>query len=333
MILVDVDSASLARVRLTPSPAYELIGWLMLAAQGRRHPVFGDPGPAARTALRDPRTALVAAVLPQAGRGYIPDLLTPQPPAGRRSRLLEAQLDAVAATPSGVVAQQLEWCAAERELPGEARAAVRAGTFATRVAEGMRAFWRATLADGWSALHGTLDADIRARSHRLAEYGVGDVLASLHGDLRWAGGRLEVRKPYRERLALRDDELVLAPSALRWPALSVQICAPGNAVLCYPADGVGADGVGAGAPAAGAAAGHRRRRAVSALLGTTRGVLLCDLGEARSTGDLSTRHGLAPATVSHHLGVLLRAGLVHRTRDGRVVRYQRSARGDVLVGD
>ncbi len=328
MILVDVDSASLARVRLTPSPAYELVGWLMLAAQGRRHPVFGDPGPAARTALRDPRTALIAAILPSAGRGYIPDLLTPQPPAGRRARLLEAQLDAVAATSPDVVGRQLAWCAAERALPGEVRAAARTGTFATRVAQGMRVFWQATLADGWAALQGTLDADIRARSHRLAEFGVGDVLATLHPDLRWAGGRLEVHKPYQERLALRDDELVLAPSALRWPALGVQICAPGNAVLCYPADGLGSDRA-----RPGASAGHRRRRAVSALLGITRGALLCDLAEARSTGDLSARHGLAPATVSHHLGILLRAGLVHRTRDGRVVRYQRSASGDVVVGD
>ncbi|WP_116947742.1 ArsR/SmtB family transcription factor [Jiangella endophytica] len=323
MIVVDVDSASLAKVRLTPSPAYELVGWLLLAAQGRRHPVFGDPGPAARAALRDPRTALVASVLPPAGRGYIPDLLTPQPPAGRRAHVLAAQLDAVAATPAVAVDQQLAWCAAERPMPGEVRAAASAGTFAVRVAEGMRTFWRATLADGWAALRDTLDADIRVRSHRLAELGVGAVLASLHPDLSWVDGRLEVRKPYRERLALRDDELVLAPSALRWPALSVQVCAPGNAVLSYPADGLGT----------GPAAGHRRRRAVSALLGSTRGALLCDLGEARSTGDLSARHGLAAATVSHHLGVLLRAGLVARTRDGRVVRYQRSARGDVVVGD
>lgn len=324
MIVVDVDSASLARVRLTPSPAYELVGWLMLAAQGRRHPVFGDPGPAARTALRDPRTALVAAVLPPAGRGYIPDLLTPQPPAGRRTRVLEAQLDAVAATPPEVVDQQLDWCSKERALPDGVRAAAAGGTFATQVAAGMRAFWRATLADGWSALHSTLDADIRARSHRLAEFGVGDVLATLHPKLRWDGGRLEVRTPYRELLALRDDELVLAPSALRWPSLSVQVCAPGDVVLCYPAAGVGT---------ARTAGEHRPVRAVSELLGSTRGLLLCDLGEARSTGDLSTRHGLATATVSHHLGVLLRAGLVHRTRDGRVVRYQRSSRGDVLVGD
>lgn len=322
MIEVDVDSASLARVRLTPSPAYELVGWLLLAAQGRRHPVFGDPGPAARAALRDPRTALAAAVLPAGGRGYIPDLLTPQPPVGRRARLLEAQLEAVAATPADEVHQQLAWCAAERPLPDEVRAAASAGTFAASAAEGMRTFWQATLADGWGALQGTLDADIRTRSHRLAEFGVGAVLASLHADLSWAEGRLQVRTRYHERLRLRDDELVLAPSALRWPALSVQVCAPGNAVLCYPADGLGA-----GPP------GRHRRRAVSALLGTTRGALLCDLGEARSTADLSARHGLAAATVSHHLGVLLRAGLVHRARDGRVVRYQRSSSGDVLLGD
>lgn len=326
MILVDVDSASLARVRLAPSPAYELVGWMMLAAQGRRHPVFGDPGPAARNALRAPSAALVAAVLPVAGRGYIPDMLTPKPPPGRSALALNVQLETVAATAPDVVHQQLRWCAGERAVPAQAWGAADTGKFAVRVAEGMRAFWRATLADGWAALSTALDADIRRRSHRLAASGVGDVLASLHAGLRWSAGRIEVRTPYHERLALHDDELVLAPSALRWPALSVQVCAPEDAVICYPADGVG------GSAARTGSTGRAGRQALSELVGSTRGALLRDLDEARSTGDLSSRHSLAAATVSHHLGVLLRAGLVHRTRDGRVVRYQRSARGDVLLG-
>jgi DNA-binding transcriptional ArsR family regulator len=60
--------------------------------------------------------------------------------------------------------------------------------------------------------------------------------------------------------------------------------------------------------------------------------VLADLDVPRSTGELSDRHELAPATVSYHLGVLLRAGLVVRQRAGRTVRYHRTERGDGLVG-
>jgi transglutaminase-like putative cysteine protease len=40
---------------------------------------------------------------------------------------------------------------------------------------------------------------------------------------------------------------------------------------------------------------------------------------------------LSASTVSYHLGVLLDAGMVHRTRRGLAVEYARSARGDTLV--
>lgn len=325
MIVVDVDSASLARLRLTPSPAYELVGWLMLAAQGRRHPVYGDPGAAARSELAHPDVALVAGVLPQGGRGYLPDLLTPRPAPGPRSRTLSTQFDAVAATPAWAVAEQLAWCGDEgRRIPDAVRSAAESGTFAARAAAGLRRFWQATLADRWPVLRELLDADIRKRSYQLADFGVGDVLGSLHEDLRWTGGRIEVDKPYDEQVALVDADLVLAPSALRWPALSVQVCHPADAVMCYPVDGLGA---------AAPARPRRERPAVSALLGDSRAQLLVDLTSPRSTGELSARHQLAPATVSHHLGVLLRAGLVHRMRDGRIVRYHRSSRGDALIGE
>src|SRR5215510_1955060 len=36
------------------------------------------------------------------------------------------------------------------------------------------------------------------------------------------------------------------------------------------------------------------------------------------------RHSLAPATISYHLSVMFRAGLLVRSRDGQYVRYRRS---------
>ncbi|MEV0002240.1 helix-turn-helix domain-containing protein [Micromonospora sp. NPDC050980] len=73
------------------------------------------------------------------------------------------------------------------------------------------------------------------------------------------------------------------------------------------------------------------RRLLGDLVGTSRADILADLDVPRSTGELSRRHHLAPATVSYHLGVLLRSGLVRRRRDRHRVLYQRSASGDGLL--
>ncbi|WP_109509040.1 ArsR family transcriptional regulator [Nocardioides speluncae] len=321
MITVAVDHASLARLRLTASPVQEVVAWMRLTVVGRRHPVYGDPGPAARRALTHPDTALVASVMPPSGSGYAPDLLTPQPPPAPASRLLDEQLAAVAATPADQVHEQVGVCAAMgRPLPAETRAAVADGSFGRRAADGLRAFWQATLADGWAGLYGVLEADLATRSATLARGGAGALLGSLHRDLGWDGRRISIGLPYDEELALVDTDIVLAPTALGWPGLSVQVCSPDDAVLGYPALGVGdwarqpvADGT------------------IAELLGLTRARLLGDLALPRTNAELSNRHDLAPATVSHHLGVLHRCGMVVRRRDGRTVLYQRSARGDDLV--
>jgi DNA-binding transcriptional ArsR family regulator len=320
VIVVDLDSASLARLRFAPSPVYELLGWLLLASQQRRHPVFGDPGPAARTALGHPDVRLAASLLPPSGRGYTPDFLTP-PPFSRGPRALEEQLEAIAASDPERVATEVGWCELlAHRLANSTRSEVDKGSLAQRVAAGMRRFWEATLADSWSTLRATLDADIRSRADRLAAEGAGAVLGSIHENVRWTGERVEIEWVGEyEHETVRDSDIVLAPSALCWPRLSVQL--HDHTIFCYPAAGIGGLGL----------ADADRLAAVADLLGASRAALLCDLTEPRSTGDLSRRHQLAPATVSHHLGVLLRAGLVDRARNGRIVHYRRSTRGDALV--
>ncbi|MFD9911024.1 hypothetical protein [Streptomyces sp. NPDC059063] len=322
MIHAHLDAESLGRVRLAPSPALEAVGWLRYAVTGGRHPVFGDPGAAARWALRDPDVALVARCLPvPGGPTYMPDLLTPKPRAGPAARTFAEQLEAVDATPEEEAAFQV--CAVRflgGPVPGDVLTAVEAGTFAERAADGLRKFWQDAVADGWSGLRSVLDADVAARAGEIATYGVGHLLRSLHPDITWAGGRLTVRKNYDETIEYRDAELVLTPMAASWPQVSAQLAEPGNAVLGYPAVGLGG------------AADRPRRPGVGRLLGESRAALLGDLTAPRTTGELAARHCLAPATVSYHLGVLHRTGLVLRERDRQVVRYRRSAQGDVLFG-
>ncbi|MEU5664425.1 ArsR/SmtB family transcription factor [Streptomyces longwoodensis] len=68
------------------------------------------------------------------------------------------------------------------------------------------------------------------------------------------------------------------------------------------------------------------------LLGPTRAGLLTAPARPASTAQLAARHFLSPATVSHHLGVLHRAGLVARSRSGRSVLYRRTSAGSRLAG-
>ena len=50
-----------------------------------------------------------------------------------------------------------------------------------------------------------------------------------------------------------------------------------------------------------------------------------------TTQELARAHAASPAGVSEHLSVLRRAGLVAGRREGRTVRYARTAAGDALV--
>lgn len=311
-----LDAPSLARLRLAVSPASEAAAWLQLTATGRTHSVFGDPGPAARFALRDPDVALLASVL-ATRHDYMPDLLTPKPSVGSASHIWAAQLDAIGQTAAEVVLEQLTY------LPGvgrEVREAAHRGTFAERAASGLTIFWRHAIADAWPELHSRMQADLAVRAKTMTTHGAGAMLGSLHPAVAWTGSSIEVANSFHEELHYANDELVLSPSVLVWPKVLTQLCDPQAALLCYPAHGVGAN----------ATADQVGR--LASLLGRTRASLLRDLDVPRSTTDLSTRHRLAPATVSYHLRVLHGSGLVTRVRDRRTVLYRRTDQGDALHG-
>lgn len=322
MFTLRVDAETVARTRFSPSLAAESLAWLKLAAGPAQHPVFGDPGPAARAALAHPDVALLLDLLPRPGEIYTPDLLTPQPGTATRHRdLLDEQLARIEATPQDDLEEQVlshtsvHW---SRPLPVTARRAAESGMMPRRLANGLARFWRDALAEGWAGLQSVLDRDITHRAKTIAGHGVGAVLGTLHPSIGWAGDAITLAKPFDGEVDVAGRELVLAPGVLSWPGTSVQVDVPGQVVLCYPAHGIGTGG----APPP---------DRLAPVVGAARASLLADLETARSTAELATRTGYAPGTVSYHLGALHRAGLVSRSRDGRFVLYQRTPQAVVLL--
>ncbi|MGH8774202.1 MAG: winged helix-turn-helix domain-containing protein [Jiangellaceae bacterium] len=320
MIVATLDAASLGRVRLAPSPAFEALSWLKLAAGRRRHPVFGDPGASARFALRDPDVALLAALVPSGAVGYMPDLLTPKPPPGPPALTFMSQLEVMCETPDSRVAEEVTERFESGDQPQTVRQAMETGRLAPRAACGLLRFWKNVVADRWSAIRTALDADVSRRSATMSTQGVGAVVGSLHPKIHWDGATLRVEKPCEQSLDCVDTELVLVPSAFAQHGPFTQLGRAEDAVLYYPADGIGAAATSASAPS------------LAKLVGGTRARLLNDLDVPRSTAELSVRHDVAPATVSYHLSVLLGSGLVVRTRERRVVLYRRSDHARALLG-
>ncbi|MCX2924760.1 ArsR/SmtB family transcription factor [Streptomyces sp. NEAU-W12] len=71
--------------------------------------------------------------------------------------------------------------------------------------------------------------------------------------------------------------------------------------------------------------------ALANLPGRTRACVLGHLTQPTSTTELAQRLEVTSGTVSRHLGVLHRAGLVTRARHGHLVLYLRSPLGDQLL--
>lgn len=300
---------AVARTRLAASPAAEVTVWLWLLVAGRRHPLFGAHGPAARSALSHPDVALIAGTLSPA---YAPDLLTPAATPGQPRSVLDTQLDKVSSTAQEATADQVGYAVGNgRQVPATVRDAVDSGTFARRAANGLAVFWRHVLADDWGSLNSAMEADLAERMRTMAGLGLGALLGSLHPNVSWTGDALLIDLGrHDEDIELGDRELVLSPSVLNWPNVTVQPCGDGPAVINYPATGLAADT-------------RRDPDVLARLYGDTRAGLLADLGAPRSTAELSARHDVAPSTVSYHLRILHQAGLITRRRDGHFVLYQR----------
>ncbi len=177
--------------------------------------------------------------------------------------------------------------------------------------------WGVLVEPHWPRLRALLEADVLFHTRRLAAGGLESLFDGLHPDLFWdaASLTLTIERPSHHDRVLGGQGLLLMPSAFVWPGIAGGFDPPWQPTVVYPARGIGALWTPAGADTP---------TALARLLGRARADVLCALDEPASTTALAHRLGLAPSTVSAHLGVLHAAGLLISARRGHQVLYERT---------
>jgi len=282
--------------------------------------------------LRDHRLQLLAAVrqLVHAFEPvfYSPVFLTP-PAAGGRTPEPDEDLHRVASAPGRVVAWQLSGLL--NVQPGHSHAHLAAhrilreaaergeGDFADRLARELDTFWLRGLSRTWPAVAIRAADDIALRTRLLADRGLGHALGSLHDAVLYNNGALHLTDRHTAEVPAHEN-LVLFPSpwAHSW-LLSVDPQRRRPVYLIYPTS-----------PSTASAPAGRPDRVQKTPTRLTREVLLAGLDLPRTTTQLAAAHHLSPSTVSYHLALLHRAGLITRVRERNSVYYQRTEPPDEL---
>ena len=183
----------------------------------------------------------------------------------------------------------------------------------------LRWVWTTTLVSEWPHRRRVLEADIVARTSRLAAHGWADVFGTLGPRMRWQGdGHLEVNGydvPAEDLSRARELSFVPVHSDGSWTVLDP----PDRFALVYPVAGALAD------------VGPTRPDGLASLIGANRARVLKLLDEPHSTTQLAALTSLPMGAVGNHLRVLLDGGAVLRRRAGREVLYWRTALGDSLA--
>ncbi|MGN9911222.1 DUF5937 family protein [Phytohabitans sp. LJ34] len=319
VIQLRMGVADVARTRFGYSPLGEVVQSLYQLSSRRVSPLHRPWWEATRGGLRPVDMELLAAVVP--ARAYVADFLFR---AASQGAGVDGQLRLVAESDPAAVRHELEAVWRGRPMPEPARALIGEGAAgARRLADVLWGYWSAAIEPHWRHLHAVLRDDVAYRAGQLTDGGVDALLSGLHPEVSVREAVLRIDKPrHSVDHDLAGDGLMLFPSVFGWPNLMVDK-APGRpATLVYAARGVGTLW-GRGEREAGEALG--------ALLGQSRAAILAHVASPRSTTEIAGELGQSPPSVSFHLSVLRRSGLVRSWRSGRRVLYQRTQLAEGLL--
>jgi DNA-binding transcriptional ArsR family regulator len=314
------EPGDLARIRFARSPMHELMSSLRIADRADRARMHRPWVRLVRTAVSALRLELLQPLL--AGPRYVPEFLTPSP--DRMDMRFADELARVRSTPEPAVRAQLDLLAGSAPLPVPLRSLYEnPERLLGRLAAEVQAYWRAAIDPMWSRLAGLLDAEIGYRADQLTSGGIVRLLGNLHPELEYTEDGLRILWPtWQTQNRLDGAGLLLVPCVFAWPSLLVDT-SPQCPTLIYSPRGVGQVWDGSARSSA---------PPVADLLGRRRAALLVRLDLPLSTTQVARDLGLSAASVSEHLSVLRRSGLVSSRRSGRRVLYQRTALGTDLLG-
>jgi DNA-binding transcriptional ArsR family regulator len=182
----------------------------------------------------------------------------------------------------------------------------------------LRDYWAAAFEQEWKALEPQLAATVSAAGRQIAGDGVYTYLTALSPQLLIDPVAHEIRRdlPHEHTVEIGPAApLVLVPSTFVWPHVRLNCDPPWPATIVYPAPFALAEGRATLPP-------DEVVHVLRALADDTRlrALKLIASGD-RSTQELAPLIGISEAGLSKHLGLLARAGLVERRRQGYYVLY------------
>ncbi|QEU91749.1 ArsR/SmtB family transcription factor [Streptomyces kanamyceticus] len=312
----------LLRCRFAVSPLWETQEAVRTLKRRERHGYHPHWLRRIRAASRELDLSGLWLLMPR--RGHSPDFLAP-PPIGPAARFDEEIAGVRASDPEAArddLARALACTPGAADSPkGRALLADPAGAV-RELADALEAAWHALIEPDWPRLRALLEADVAFHSRRLAEVGLGGLLPEIDRRLSWDAGRLTVEWHDEHVRHLAGQGLVLIPSVFSWPDVISGFDPPWQPTLAYPVRGIAGLWT---------ESSERTPAALVRLLGRGRATVLAALDAPATTSGLAHRLGLAPSTVSAHLGALRGAGLLVSRRYGHQVLYECTPLGIALV--
>jgi DNA-binding transcriptional ArsR family regulator len=318
VVRIEVSDEDLSRTRLAISPLWELFASLFMLYTEQPPAEYLPWVKRTRTVLRD--IDLGPLELANSDHHTIPDFAAPIPKEPLRS--LADEIAAVRATEPATVRADIAECWAHDPPPPWDAFVVRPREMVDRLADALATYWDAAIADDWPQLRAVLEGEMLGRARALALSGPGAVLEELHPSVRWRQPVIELYKEKEYDLRLAGRPLVLIPLVFARGVLMGESEDENAVALGYQARGTAA----LWAPEAASFDGR-----LELLLGHGRAAVLRALDRPATTTELARRLTYAPSTVSAHLDVLARAGLVERHRVRRSVYYGLNDTGQSLV--
>lgn len=325
MIRIDLESDGLARTRFALSPLHLAIDLLFHYARFP-HALSKPWRVSTSEVLRQNRhLELLAATAGKSAYGYAPDFIAPEPTAF--DNCIDEQLHQVTTTSMKRVGYEMAFTLSGHPWYGRGpthatprvllNAVERGERFITeKLAAQLQQFFDLVMARHWPRIRKRLEDDIAVRADATAREGFGQMIGGLSPMLSWRMGGLDIDRAGHDGRS-GDDRRTTAPAVILVPsvfqarlALTIDPAgapSPRLPLLSYP--------VIDSTPTS--------PRSLDEVFGVTRARILTMLDVPRSTDQLAKSLHLSPGTVSYHLQILFRAGLVHRTRSSRRVLYRK----------
>jgi DNA-binding transcriptional ArsR family regulator len=331
MITIPLTIEDLTKVRIAPSPLWETIASFGVLLHHGRHTVHAPW--VARTRRVLPGTDLSALLAAMCTERACPDFLTPPPEASVAT--FGEELERLRVTPQEVMLEEVEALVrVEKELfdrldPTQERLLEiylkdPEGSL-KRLVDTLRRYHDLAIAPYWPRIHEHLEGDTLKRGQALALGGVEALLTSLHPEVSYGGGTLELEKAYEATIEPAGRGITLVPCVFAWPRVEVLVQPGYRPTLAYGPRGV-ANLWSSSSPVP-------NGTAIEAALGSGRASILKGLLPVpRTTTELAHQLRLSPATVSAHLLRLKAAELVEPHRSGKRVYYRLSCAGESLLG-